>query len=45
MTHGLQPEPACKVCLYTPAVRALSPAAEGFAAFLASWIRHWSSTH
>lgn len=34
-----------KVCLYTPAARALSPAAEGFVAVLAPWITHWSAGH
>ncbi len=43
MKRVVQPESVRKVCLYAPAVRALSPAAEGFADFLAGWIRDWSA--
>lgn len=43
MKRVVQPESVRKVCLYTPASRALSPAAAGFAEFLASWIRRWSA--
>lgn len=43
MKRVVQPESVRKVCLYTPASRALSPAAEGFAAFLGPWIARWSS--
>jgi DNA-binding transcriptional LysR family regulator len=42
MKRVVQPESVRKVCLYIPAARALSPAAEGFAEFLASWIRRWA---
>lgn len=40
MKRVVQPESVRKVCLYTPAIRALSPAAEGFAAFLAPGSRN-----
>lgn len=39
----VQPESVRKVCLYSPAVRGLSPAAAGFADFLVPWIRDWSA--
>ncbi len=42
MKRVVQPESVRKVCLYTPATRALSPAAEGFADFLGPWVRRWS---
>lgn len=42
MKRVVQPESVRKVCLYTPALRALSPAAEGFAEFLAPWVQGWS---
>jgi DNA-binding transcriptional LysR family regulator len=42
MKRVVQPESVRKVCLYAPAARALSPAAEGFAAFLGPWITTWS---
>ncbi len=45
MKRVVEPESVRKVCLYTPAVRALSPAAEGFAAFLSPWIKQWSARH
>jgi DNA-binding transcriptional LysR family regulator len=45
MKRVVQPESMRKVCLYAPASRALSPAAQGFAEFLAFWIRRWSSGH
>lgn len=44
MKRVVQPESVRKVCLYTPSTRALSPAAEGFATFLAAWITHWSAS-
>jgi DNA-binding transcriptional LysR family regulator len=43
MRRVVQPESVRKVCLYSPAVRGLSPAAAGFADFLVPWIRHWSA--
>jgi DNA-binding transcriptional LysR family regulator len=43
MKRVVQPESMRKVCLYAPAARALSPAAQGFADFLAPWIRQWSA--
>ena len=42
MRRIVQPESVRKVCLYAPASRALSPAAEGFAEFLGDWIKRWS---
>lgn len=42
MRRVVQPESMRKVCLYAPATRALSPAAEGFAEFLGAWIKRWS---
>jgi DNA-binding transcriptional LysR family regulator len=42
MKRVIQPESVRKVCLYAPAARALSPAAEGFAAFIGPWIQRWS---
>ena len=39
----VQPESVRKVCLYTPATRALSPAAAGFSEFLATRIPRWST--
>jgi DNA-binding transcriptional LysR family regulator len=43
MKRVVEPESVRKVCLYAPAGRALSPAAEGFAGFLADWVRDWSA--
>jgi len=43
MRRVVQPESVRKVCLYSPAVRGLSPAAAGFADFLVPWISHWSA--
>lgn len=42
MRRVVEPESVRKVCLYAPAARALSPAAEGFAEFLGDWVRRWS---
>ncbi len=42
MKRVVQPESVRKVCLYSPATRALSPAAAGFAEFLGPWIQRWS---
>lgn len=44
MKRVVQPESVRKVCLYAPATRALSPAAQGFADFLAPWIKRWSES-
>jgi DNA-binding transcriptional LysR family regulator len=41
MRRVTDPETVRKVCLYRPAARALSPAAEGFADFLAKWLSEW----
>ena len=43
MQRVVQPESVRKVCLYAPATRTLSPAAEGFADFLSVWIKNWSA--
>ena len=43
MKRVVQPESVRKVCLYTPATRALSPAAEGFAEFLDRWMKNWAA--
>ena len=37
----VEPETVRKVCLYMPASRALSPAAEGFAQHLMEWMPQW----
>ena len=42
MRRVVEPESMRKVCLYAPATRALSPAAQGFAEFLGTWIKRWS---
>jgi DNA-binding transcriptional LysR family regulator len=39
------PEVLRAVCLYRPAQRTISPAAEGFAAHLVDWIGVWARTH
>jgi len=44
MKRVIEPESIRKVCLYTPASRALSPGAAGFAEFLMTWIREWSAS-
>jgi DNA-binding transcriptional LysR family regulator len=44
MKRVVEPESIRKVCLYTPASRALSPGASGFAEFLTTWIREWSAS-
>ncbi|MCW5660266.1 MAG: LysR family transcriptional regulator [Burkholderiaceae bacterium] len=41
MRRVTDPETVRKVCLYRPALRALSPAAEGVAQFLATWLPNW----
>lgn len=42
MKRVVQPESVRKVCLYAPASRSLSPAAEGFAGFLGPWLTRWA---
>jgi DNA-binding transcriptional LysR family regulator len=42
MKRVIEPESVRKVCLYAPAGRTTSPAAAGFADFLADWIRQWA---
>ena len=44
MKRVVEPESIRKVCLYTPASRALSPGAAGFAEFLTTWIKKWSAS-
>lgn len=41
MRRVVAPETVRKVCLYRPMNRALSPAAEGFAEHLATWLAAW----
>ena len=41
MRRVVEPETVRKVCLYRPHTRTLSPAAEGFADHLASWLARW----
>lgn len=41
MRRVVDPEAMRTVCLYRPAARASSPAAEGFAEHLAGWIKSW----
>jgi DNA-binding transcriptional LysR family regulator len=41
MRRVVDPETVRKVCLYRPAARTLSPATEGFAAFLSDWLVRW----
>jgi hypothetical protein len=38
------PETVRKVCLYRAALRDLSPAAEGFGAFLSRWLIRWHAS-
>jgi len=44
MKRVVEPESMRTVCLFSPVARGLSPAAEGFAAFLAPWLQRWSDT-
>lgn len=44
MRRVVDPETVRKVCLYRPAARAASPAAVGFAEFLAGWMVRWHAT-
>jgi DNA-binding transcriptional LysR family regulator len=41
MRRVVEPETVRKVCLYRPTARTLSPAAEGFAEYLAGWMAQW----
>jgi DNA-binding transcriptional LysR family regulator len=41
MRRVVDPEAVRKVCLYRPAARASSPAADGFAEYLAPWMVTW----
>ena len=41
MRRVVEPETVRKVCLYRPGARTLSPAGEGFAEYLASWMKDW----
>lgn len=41
MRRVVAPETVRAVCLYRPLGRELSPAAEGFAVYLADWLAHW----
>jgi DNA-binding transcriptional LysR family regulator len=41
MRRVVEPETVRKVCLYQPASRSPSPAAQGFAEFLAGWMQAW----
>ena len=43
MRRVTAPETIRKVCLYRPADRALSPAAEGVAEHLVQWMPHWQA--
>jgi DNA-binding transcriptional LysR family regulator len=43
MKRVIEPEAVRKVCLYAPAHRTQSPAAVGFAAFLAAWMQNWAA--
>lgn len=45
MRRVVEPETVRKVCLYRPTGRALSPAAQGFADFLAGHLAAWAKTH
>ncbi|MDP9125626.1 MAG: LysR substrate-binding domain-containing protein [Pseudomonadota bacterium] len=45
MRRVVGPETVRKVCLYTPVARALSPAAQGFAAHLETWMAPWFDEH
>lgn len=42
MKRVVQPESVRKVCLYAPASKSPSPAAQGFAEFLCGWIGRWA---
>lgn len=44
MRRVVEPETVRKVCLYRPGARTLSPAGEGFAEFLAEWMKRWHRT-
>jgi DNA-binding transcriptional LysR family regulator len=44
MVRVVEPETVRKVCLYRPVGRSLSPAAEGFAAYLAEQLASWANS-
>jgi DNA-binding transcriptional LysR family regulator len=44
MRRVLEPETIRTVCLYRSSLRSLSPAAEGFSAYLAPWMTRWGGT-
>lgn len=41
MKRVIEPETMRRVCLYQPVQRSLSPAGEGFAEYLRTWLPHW----
>ena len=43
MRHVVEPEAIRTVCLYRSVNRSLSPAAQGFADFVAPWMTQWSA--
>lgn len=43
MRRVVDPERMRHVCLYQPAARVMSPAAEGFGAYLREWVPQWHS--
>jgi DNA-binding transcriptional LysR family regulator len=42
MRRVVDPETVRQICIYRPITRAIPPAAEAFAEFLASWLRDWN---
>lgn len=42
MRRVVDPETIRHISIYRPTARAFSPAAEGFAEYLVSWLKHWS---
>jgi hypothetical protein len=42
MRRVVSPETIRQVCVYRPLSRAASPAAEGFAQFLLTWLPQWN---
>jgi DNA-binding transcriptional LysR family regulator len=43
MRRVLEPETVRQVCIYRPTARNMSPAVEGFAEYLAHWLKAWAS--
>lgn len=41
MRHIVDPETIREVCIYRPVERTLSPSADGFAEFMAQWLKRW----